>query len=194
MFLSREDVLKIGFKSIGENVLVSDKCSIYGADKIELGNNVRIDDFCFISAGLGGIKIGDYVHISVYSSLVGAGRIVLEDFSGLSSKVTVYSSTDDYSGAALTNPTVPKMFSNVYSADVTICKHVIIGSGSVILPGVTINKGSAVGALSLVKNNVEENIIVSGVPAKKKADRKLDIYELEKQVRLYESSGTNPGN
>jgi acetyltransferase-like isoleucine patch superfamily enzyme len=189
MFLSREDVLKFGFKSVGENVLISDKCSIYGAERIELGNNVRIDDFCFISAGKGGIKLGDYIHISVYSSLVGAGRIVMEDFSGLSSKVSVYSSTDDYSGAALTNPTVPVEFTNVYSADVIIEKHVVIGCGSVVLPGVTIKEGSAVGALSLVKKDVEGHIIVSGVPAKKIADRKMDLYEKEKS--LYESIGKN---
>lgn len=182
MFLSNEEVLKIGFKSVGNNVLISDKCVIYGADRIEIGNHVRIDDFCFLSAGVGGIKLGNYIHISVYSSLVGAGRITMNDFSGLSSRVTVYSSSDDYSGAALTNPTVPKEYSNVHSADVTLGRHVIIGSGTVILPGVTIGNGTAIGSLSLIKNNVEENIIASGIPVKKIANRKLDIYELENRL------------
>ena len=182
MFLSNEEVLKIGFKSVGDNVLISDKCVIYGAERIEIGNHVRIDDFCFLSAGIGGIKLGNYIHISVYSSLVGAGKITMKDFSGLSSRVTVYSSSDDYSGLSLTNPTVPKEYSNVYSADVTLGKHVIIGSGTVILPGVTIGDGTAIGSLSLVKNNVEENIIASGIPVKKIGDRKLNIYELEHKL------------
>ena len=182
MFLSKEDVLKIGFKSVGDNVLISDKCVIYGAERIEIGNNVRIDDFCFLSAGLGGIQIGNYIHISIYSSLVGAGKITMKDFSGLSSRTTVLSSSDDYSGLSLTNPTVPTEYSNVYSADVTLGKHVIIGSGTIILPGVTIGDGTAIGSLSLVKKNVEENIIASGIPAKKIGDRKLNIYELESKI------------
>jgi galactoside O-acetyltransferase len=182
MFLSREDVLKIGFKSVGDNVLISDKCVIYGAERIEIGNHVRIDDFCFLSAGAGGIKLGNYIHISIYSSLVGAGRIIMKDFSGLSSRVTVYSSSDDYSGLSLTNPTVPKEYLNVYSADVTLGKHVIIGSGAVILPGVNIGDGTAIGSLSLVKNDIEENIIASGIPAKKISDRKTNIYELENKL------------
>jgi serine acetyltransferase len=48
-FLSREKLMEIGFKSIGENVLLSSKASIYGPENIEIGNNVRIDDFCILS-------------------------------------------------------------------------------------------------------------------------------------------------
>ena len=64
----------------------------------------------------------------------------------------------------------------------TLGKHVIIGSGTIILPGVTIGDGTAIGSLSLVKKNVEENIIASGIPAKKIGDRKLNIYELESKI------------
>ena len=66
--------------------------------KISIGNNVRIDDFCVLSAGSGGIEIGNYIHIAVYMSLIGAGKITLCDFSGISSRVAIYSSNDDYSG------------------------------------------------------------------------------------------------
>ena len=74
----------------------------------------------------------------------------MADFSGLSSRITIYSSNDDYSGNNMTNPSIPTEFTNVTHADVIIKKHAIIGSGSVILPGVTIEEGAAVGALSLV--------------------------------------------
>ena len=43
--LSRLQLEDIGFKSVGKNVLISDKASIYGAGNISIGNNVRIDDF-----------------------------------------------------------------------------------------------------------------------------------------------------
>ncbi len=72
---------------------------------------------------------------------MGSARIKVEDYAGLSSCVAVYSSNDDYSGTAMTNPTVPSRFTNVTRRPVTIGRHVIIGSGSVVLPGVTIGEG-----------------------------------------------------
>src|SRR5690606_26286560 len=148
------------------NVLISDKASIYNPEKISIGSHVRIDDFCVLSAGEGGIEIGNYVHIAVFSLLIGAGRITLDDFSGVSSRVSIYSSNDDYSGRALTNPTVAESFKNVKVASVSIGKHVIIGSGSIVLPGVTVGKGTAIGALSLVTKNCDEFKIYSGSPAR----------------------------
>ena len=44
-FLSKDELTKIGFKKIGKNVFLSRKASIYGPENMEIGNNVRIDDF-----------------------------------------------------------------------------------------------------------------------------------------------------
>ncbi len=52
-FYTRKELERIGFKSIGENVLISDKTSIYSPQNISIGNNVRIDDYCVLSAGGG---------------------------------------------------------------------------------------------------------------------------------------------
>jgi len=82
-FLSRQALRRLGFAAIGVNVLVSDKASIHGASRIALGNHVRIDDFCVLSAGEGGIRIGSYVHVACQCTLIGKGRIELEDFSNL---------------------------------------------------------------------------------------------------------------
>ncbi len=178
-FYTTDELSLLGFKSIGKDVLISKKTSIYGISNSSIGNNVRIDDFCVLSAGKRGIYIGNNVHIAIYSSLQGDGNITLQDFSGLSSRVSIYSSNDDYSGKHMSNPTVPKNFTNVSSADVLICKHVIIGSGSIVLPGVVINIGAAIGALSLVNKNCEEFYIYSGNPAKKLMPRKKNLLELE---------------
>lgn len=177
--LTSEQIKLIGFISVGENVLISDKASFYGVESISIGNNVRIDDFCVLAAGVGGIKIGNYVHIAVGSSLIGAGEIKLEDFSGLSSRVSIYSSSDDYSGACLTNPTVPDEYKNVRVASVSLGRHVIVGSGSVILPGVVLEDGVAVGALSLVNKSCSAFGVYAGNPAKKIKERKRDILDLE---------------
>lgn len=179
MFLSKDELQKIGFKSIGDNVLISDKCSIYSPQNIEIGNNVRIDDFCILSAGSGGIVIGNNIHIACYVSMIGSGKITLEDFSQVSSRVVILSSSDDFSGDYLVGPCIQSEFTNVKSAPVKLMKHSVIGTGSTILPNVIIHTGAAVGAMSLVKDDVGEFDIVVGIPAKKVKDRKRKILEIE---------------
>jgi dTDP-4-amino-4,6-dideoxy-D-glucose acyltransferase len=181
-YLTSEQIVKLGFASIGDNVLLSDKASYYNCKNIQIGNNVRIDDFCVLSAGEGGIVIGNYIHIAVYCSIIGNGKITMEDFSGLSARVSIYSSSDDYSGFAMTNPMVPPEFTNVQHADVRIGRHVIIGAGSVVLPGVSLEEGVAIGALSLVKKNCRSFGIYIGVPAKRISDRKRNLLELENKL------------
>lgn len=178
--LPRESIEKMGFASLGENVQISDRASFHNTSKISFGNNVRIDDFCVLSAGLGGITIGNYIHIAVFSSLIGAGKITLSDFSNISSRVSIYSSNDDYSGSTMTNPTLPSQFTGVTSANVFLDKHVIIGSGSVILPGVTLEEGVAIGALSLITEDCGAFGIYAGNPARRIKERKRDLLELEK--------------
>ncbi|MFU8787388.1 MAG: acyltransferase [Methylobacter sp.] len=177
--LSRELIGEMGFASVGDNVNISDRASFYNPSKISLGNNVRIDDFCVLSAGAGGISIGNNVHIAVFSSLIGAGKITLSDFCNISSRVSIYSSNDDYSGISMTNPTLPSQFTGVTHADVLLGKHVIVGCGSVILPGIILEEGVAVGALSLITKNCRAFGIYAGSPARRIKERKRDLLELE---------------
>lgn len=183
--LSEKEIESMGFGSVGRNVHLSDKASYYNCANIFLGDHVRIDDFCVISAGCGGIEFGSYIHLGVGAILIGRGRITLCDFSNLSSRVSIYSSSDDYSGLALTNPTIPPDFTLVTHADVTISRHVIIGSGSVVLPGVVLEEGVAVGALSLVSSRCDAFGIYAGVPARKIKDRKKDLLKMEEKFKAY---------
>ena len=48
-FYNPEEVLQLGFKSVGENVLISRFARFYGIGNMEIGNNVRIDDFSILS-------------------------------------------------------------------------------------------------------------------------------------------------
>ncbi|WP_313950211.1 acyltransferase [Accumulibacter sp.] len=180
--LSRQAVEEMGFESVGDDVRISDRASFYGIARIALRDHIRIDDFCVLSAGAGGILVGRHTHIAVFSSLIGAGRIVLEDFCNISSRVAIYSSSDDYSGAAMTNPTVPSEYTNVTHADVFLGKHVIVGSGSVILPGVTLEEGVAIGALSLVNKRCDAFGIYAGKPVRRVKERRRDILELERRL------------
>ena len=68
-FLKQNELDDLGFKFLGKNVLISDKCSLYNTKNISIGDNTRIDDFCILSAGENGIEIGRYVHIACFSPL-----------------------------------------------------------------------------------------------------------------------------
>lgn len=183
-FYFKEELYNIGFKSYGKNVLISRKCSIYNSSNISIGNNVRIDDFCILSAGEDGIEIGNYVHVAAYSSLIGKRKIILEDFSNISSRVSIYSSSDDYSGKYMTNPMVPEKYTGVEHASVTIGKHVIIGSGSVVLPGAFLKNSSAFGSLSLILGQTYDPFtIYAGIPIKAIKKRSNEHLELEKQLK-----------
>jgi acetyltransferase-like isoleucine patch superfamily enzyme len=179
--LSRDAVVAMGFASVGENVKISDRASFHGASRIALSDCVRIDDFCVLSAGNGGIAIGHNVHVAIYSSMIGAGKISLDDFSNISSRVSIYSSSDDFSGETMTNPTVSDEFKRVLNADVHIGKHVIVGCGSVVLPGVTLEQGVAVGALSLIRTDCAAFGIYAGVPARRIGERRRTLLEVERR-------------
>ncbi|VEI67492.1 Galactoside O-acetyltransferase [Serratia fonticola] len=178
-YYTQEELMSLGLNSLGCNVNISKKASLYGCANISIGNNVRIDDFCVLSVGTGGLVIGDHIHIGVYSSIIGAGRVTLGNYANISSRVSIYSSNDDYSGRFMTNPTLPATVTNVRHAEVAIGKHVIIGSGSVILPGVTLSDGVAVGALSLVNKDCEAFVVYAGVPAIKINSRDRGLLKLE---------------
>ena len=178
-FYSDDELKELGLLSYGSNVKISRHACLYGVDKIRLGNNVRIDDFCILS---GKTIVGNNVHIAAYSALYGGGHgIVIDDFANLSSRVTVYSISDDYSGETMTNPTIPGEYKNVSSAPVSIGKHVIIGSNAVVLPGVKIAEGSSFGSFSFINHDSESWSINVGIPFKKIKDRSKNLLELEKK-------------
>ncbi len=183
-YYNEHDLKQAGFNALGHNVQIAKNCTIIGLENIEIGNNVRIDGYCsIIAAGSGWLKLGSHIHIGGYCLLSAGDGIHMEDFSGLSQGVRIYSRTDDYSGKHLTNPTVPEKYTGITRGTVTLGCHVIIGSGSVILPKVSIGEGTSVGALSLVNKSLDSWGVFVGCPAKRLKDRSKRLLELEAELR-----------
>lgn len=176
-FYTEEGLFQLGLHAIGKNVKISRKCSIYGAANVSIGDNVRIDDFCIIS---GKVSIGCYSHIAAYTCLFGGeSGIKLHDFVGLSTRCAVYAVTDDYSGLALSNPSIPNKYRKVTDKPVELKKHVLVGTGSTILPGVILEEGVAVGCMSLVKKSLEAWGLYMGIPCHRIRERSKDLLEFE---------------
>lgn len=179
-FYTNSELKKMGFKEVGTDCMVSCFARFYGIKNISIGNNVRIDDFCILS---GNIQIGSFVHIASYSALYGSAGIIMHDFSGVSSRVVIYSSSDDYMGNAMTGPTIPDEFRKIDNGTVILKRHALVGSGSVLLPNTKLEIGATIGALSLVKGDIPSWSIYSGIPAKFRKKRKSEIIkEFEKKI------------
>ncbi|MGI6722059.1 MAG: acyltransferase [Anaerovoracaceae bacterium] len=182
-FYSEEELKQLGIKKYGKNVKIGRHAILYNPEQLEIGNNVRIDDFSIIS---GNVIIHDYNHVSQFAGLYGGtAGIELMDFVGVSSKVSIYSTTVDYSkGEKLTNPTIPEEFAATsIDKKVTIGKHVLVGSGSVVLPGANIGEGSTVGCMSFCNKELGEWGVYVGIPARRLKDRPRDLLKQEKLLR-----------
>lgn len=176
---TRAELERFGFRALGINVLVSTKASIYDAESIAIGDNSRIDDFCVVS---GKVSIGKHVHVTIFCNLAGGEEgVVIDDFATLAYGVHVFSQSDDYTGSTMTNSTVPSKYKCEIKKPVLIKRHAIIGAGSMIFPGVTIDEGCSVGAMSMVTKDTEPWKIYMGIPAIPVRDRCKDLLELERQ-------------
>jgi acetyltransferase-like isoleucine patch superfamily enzyme len=167
-FLDDRDLLTIGFKSVGQNCKISKHACIYSAGLISIGNNCRIDDFCILSpSGMGGLLIGNNVHIAPYCLVSGRSIIRIGDYVNISSRVSIYSSSDDFSGEELPGPqSLLDTYQPYESSPISIGSFSIIGAASVLLPGAELEEGASVGALSLVKDRIPAFSIYGGIPAK----------------------------
>jgi len=179
---SEEELKNIGFGSIGKNVFISKKVSIYGSENIFIGNNVRIDDYCIFASTKGKLLLEGYNHIAAFSYINSAGSVTMKMFSGISSRCSVYSGSENYDGSFLTNPTVPVEYTFTNTKPIYIGKHVVVGTNSAILPGCNIDDYSSVGAFSLVTKSIPEGKMAKGIPAKVYRDR--DVVKLKELENL----------
>jgi acetyltransferase-like isoleucine patch superfamily enzyme len=170
--------------AVGNDVRIDPTARIFGLEHVSIGSHVRIDCYTVITAGPEPVIIGDHVHLGVGVCLFGTAGIEIGDFASLSGRVAVYSTNDDFVGGHLVGPTAPRDLRNVHASRVVVGSHAVVGAGSVILPGVSIGRGAAVGALSLVKREVAEGEVAAGIPARPIGVRNLErLNSLDERAR-----------
>jgi len=130
----------------GSNVTIWDGVKLEGYKNLRIGSNTSINRNSIIHAG-GGIDIGSNV-------LIGPS-------------VIIYSQNHQYMDG------IKLVYEQGYDYKKTIIEDdVWIASGCIILPGITIKKGSVIGAGSIVTKNTDEYGIYVGNPAKKISSRR----------------------
>ena len=181
-FYSLRELYSLGLKSVGRNVNISKFTRINNASNIIIGNNVRIDDFCILSSGTSPFIIEDYIHIAAGVFIWGNKGFHIKSFSNISAGCKIYTQSDSYCGNYLIGPTIDNKYRNVYGSAITLEKHVIIGAGSVVLPGAILNEGVAIGSNSLVYKECKPWSIYAGSPVKFIKERAKNALELEKEL------------
>ncbi len=181
-YLTIEELHKLEFAHLGNDVKISDKASLDKPHLMSIGHRSRIDDFCAIS---GNIKLGNNVFVATQSSLTGSLDLIeLDDFTTVAFNCHIFSGSDDYSGSSLTNPTIPGRYKNIWTSPVKIGRHAIIGASSVVFPGTVIAEGCSIGAGSVVNRSTEPWGIYVGSPARRIGERSKNLLELEAQYLI----------
>jgi acetyltransferase-like isoleucine patch superfamily enzyme len=147
-------ILESGGK-LGNDVKISKFTNIYGC---EIGDETKIGAFVEIQRGA---KIGKRCKISSHSFI--CEGVIIEDNVFIGHGVIF--TNDKYPRAI--NPDGTLQTEEDWRVIPTLVKKgASIGSGSVILPGVTIGENAIIGAGSVVTKYVESDTIVAGNPSK----------------------------
>lgn len=181
-YLNEDDLRELGIKSVGSNVLVSEHATIVGLSNVTLGNNIRIDSHVVILSRRGTLTVGDNVHIEPASSIVAHHGVSIGSYCTLSHGVRLFTASADYSGESFHNVFPDGRFQNPRVGAIEIRDHVIIGGNSVVMPGLTLGEGAAIGALSFVRSSLEEWGIYAGNPLKRLGNRSTQIREIAQQI------------
>ncbi len=153
--------------SVGENVVVEKGALILKPECVRIGSNVYIGHYAILRGyDRGELVIGDDTWIGQFCYFNSAGGIEIGSRVGIGPGVKIMSSRHGEEGRK-----VPVLLCDLEFARVTIESDCDLGLGSIILPGVTVGRGSQVGAGAVVTRNVEPYAIVAGVPARKIGER-----------------------
>lgn len=185
-YVLRKWLAKSLFRQTGSGLILGRGLVVRHPDKISIGNNVAIDDYCFMDAGGSGehgVRLADSVILSRNCIVQGkTGFVALEERVDVGSNC-VFSSVNGITVGAATiiagncylgggrynndDLTKPIMDQGAYSrGPLVIGDGSWIGAGSTILDGVKIGRGAIVGAGSVVTRDVPDYAVVAGVPAK----------------------------
>lgn len=96
------------------------------------------------------LKLGYKTDIGAFTYINAKNNVIIEDYVQIGSHCSIYSisTIDDKEG------------------EVILKKNSKIGTHSVVMPGVTVGKNSIIGAFSFVTEDIPDNVIAFGIPAK----------------------------
>lgn len=159
--LIRRAIWRAAARRFGHGVKIGSGVGFKHLETFEIGNGVFIGDRAYIQGRFDGVtKIGNHVWIGP-QAYFDARQLILEDYVGWGPGAKVLGSA--HTGKPIDRPIIE---TNLEIRPVHVEAWADIGTNAVLLPGVTVGKGSIVGAGAIVTRDVPAFAIVAGVPAK----------------------------
>lgn len=131
---------------IGEGTVIHDHVNLY---KCKIGKNCKIDAYTYIEED---VVIGDNCKI--------------RPFVFIPTGVTIQDDVFISPGVTFTNDKYPKVKGEWKMLKTIVKRGASLGAGAIILPGVTIGENALIGAGAVVTEDIPDNAIAVGVPAR----------------------------
>jgi galactoside O-acetyltransferase len=155
-----------------DDIYIAETAVIKYPELVNLGRHISIDHGFYSTAK---INIKDYVHIGPYVCVIGGknSQLIIEEFVAIGAGTKLICSSDDPQGTGLFGPaSIPIEYANQkISAPIVIKRFASIAVSSVVMPGVTMAEGSALGPNSFLRKDTEPWTIYFGNPARAIAGR-----------------------
>jgi acetyltransferase-like isoleucine patch superfamily enzyme len=159
---------ELGFRRRHPDANISDGVLLQGADRITAGRRLFLDRRCYLNAGSlnangGFIRMGDNVEIGPYAVLWGAGGITIGSNVHIGAHVSITAHE-----AQQIDPMREERFGplDFDFAPVVIEDHVLICSGTQIVPGVRIGHHAMIGGGAVVTHDIPPYALAVGCPAR----------------------------
>jgi acetyltransferase-like isoleucine patch superfamily enzyme len=171
----------------GRSLIVGDEAVLdaLGHDGIMLGNNVTIGrGAVLVCTGViaragAGIRIGDRVGIGDHAFFSGQGGLAIGSDVLFGPGVRIFTENHRHDDLS-----VPIRLQGEERAPVTIEDDCWIGAGATILGGVTIGRGTVIGAASVVTHDIPAESVAVGVPCR--------VIRSRRTARVAETGATEP--
>jgi acetyltransferase-like isoleucine patch superfamily enzyme len=159
--LMRRAIWRALARKFGNGVRIGNGAAFKHLETFEIGDGVFIGAQAYIQGRFDGVtKIGNHVWIGP-QAYFDARDLILEDYVGWGPGAKVLGSA--HTGLPIGRPIIE---TDLEIRPVRVGAWADIGTASILLPGVTVGKGSIVGAGAVVTRDVPPFAIVAGVPAR----------------------------
>jgi acetyltransferase-like isoleucine patch superfamily enzyme len=150
------------FCALGNNVIFEAGVLVFHPENIRIGSNVYVGHNAILKGYVRNQMIlGDNTWIGQQCFFHSAGGLRIGSCVGIGPGVKIITSAHIEEG-----PGVPILFSDIATAEVVIEDDCDVGVGAIILPGVTIGRGSIIAAGAVVTKDVKPLSVVAGIPAR----------------------------